>query len=324
MALSWDLVAQLAWTGLASASPYWLFAMAFALVLKVNRVWNFAQAGIMVVAYYAMFVAFRWLALPPAAGLLLALAVTCAASWASEWFGFRTLRRRRSGILTYFIFTITLAQLAVYSAELAFGTDPKTLFRSILSPVTIVGPVIASRWDATALATAALLTGGLWFLLRRTAEGKRLVAVADNPDLAELYGINTARAYATSMAAAGVLVTAGMYLIGTKAPVVPSAPMNQFLIPAVIATIIAGLGNVFAAGFAAVCLSLIQAFSIIVISSRWQVMINYGLILVVILLFPSGVRLPRWRLSPKPVLTPGAPRAGLREVRLTQAEQELP
>ena len=293
MDLSWDLAAQLAWTGLSSSSPYWLFAMAFALVLKVNRVWNFAQAGLMVVSYFAMFVALRRFGTPAPVGFGLGLVLTCLTAWGTEHFGFAKLRQRKSGILAYFIFTITLAQLAIYLAELVFGTDPKTLFPSILSPVSLVGPIIVSRWDVIALATALSLTGALWWLLRRTAEGKKLVAVADNPDLAELYGISTTRAYATAMTLSGVLVTAGMYLVGTKASVVPAAPMNQFLISAVIASILAGLGNVFGAALAGIALSLIQAFSIVVISSRWQIMISYVLIFVTILIFPQGVRFPR-------------------------------
>jgi len=55
MELSWNLLGQLAWTGLATSSYYALFAIAFSLVLKINGIWNFSQAGIMVFAYYGMY-----------------------------------------------------------------------------------------------------------------------------------------------------------------------------------------------------------------------------------------------------------------------------
>ena len=54
--LTVSIVGQLVWSGLASASFSCLFAVAFALVLKVNHVWNFAQAGMIVVAYASAFV----------------------------------------------------------------------------------------------------------------------------------------------------------------------------------------------------------------------------------------------------------------------------
>ena len=37
----------------ATATYYCLFAVAFSLVLKVNKIWNFAQAGVMVFSYYS-------------------------------------------------------------------------------------------------------------------------------------------------------------------------------------------------------------------------------------------------------------------------------
>ena len=50
---TWTTIAQILWTSFATASYYVLFAVAFSLVLKVNGVFNFAQAGLMTVAFYA-------------------------------------------------------------------------------------------------------------------------------------------------------------------------------------------------------------------------------------------------------------------------------
>ena len=169
--LSWDIIGQLVWTGLASSTYYCLFAIAFALMLKVNRVWNFGQAGMMVVAYFSMFVSFRVLGLPPALGILIGAAVTIAFSLAIEWFGFRVLRARNSSVLTYFIFTIILSQFAIYTAELIFGPDPKTLFASIMSPVFLVGPIAVSHWDLQALAATAVLMIALAAFLSFTKDG---------------------------------------------------------------------------------------------------------------------------------------------------------
>ena len=301
MEFSWTLAGQLAWTGLATSTFYYLFAIAFALVLKVNRVWNFGQAGIMVVAYFAMYWLLQIWSTPTFIALVFGVVVTIAASLALEWFGFRILRERGSSVLTYFIFTIALSQCAAYVGELTFGADPKTLYPSIMSPVFLVGPIAISDWDLQAIGIALALGLALAGFLRFTRDGQFLWAVADNPELAAMYGIGINRAYALSMILAGLLIVAGMYLVGTRLPMYPAAPLNQFIILAVIATILAGIGNVFAAGVAAIFLSLIQGFSILVISSTWQVLIIYGLIFVVILLFPKGVVLKNpWRQIRRP------------------------
>jgi branched-subunit amino acid ABC-type transport system permease component len=296
MDLSWSLVGQLAWTGLATSTFYYLFAIAFSLVLKVNRVWNFGQAAIMVVAYFAMYVALRRWEATTIVALIFGTAVTTVTGLALEWFGFRVLRDRRSSILTFFIFTIAISQFAIYAGELIFGADPKTLYPSIMSPVFLVGPIAVSQWDLRALGVTFALALALAAFMRFTKDGQFMSAVADNPELAEMHGIGLNRAYAISMVIAGILVVAGMYLVGTRLPMYPATPLNQFLVLAVIATILAGIGNVFAAGTAAIVLGLIQTFSILVISSTWQILIIYGLIFVTILLFPTGVVLKRpWR-----------------------------
>jgi branched-chain amino acid transport system permease protein len=298
MELTLELAAQLAWTGLASSSYYCLFAVAFALVLKVSRVWNFGQAGLMVVAYFAMFVCLQRLKLPVAASLAVGFAATMAAALALERFGFRVLRQRNSSVLTYFIFTIAFSQCAIYVAELIFGTDPKTLFASIVWPVMLVGPVVVSHWDMIALTLTVALFAGLYVFVRKTREGKAMIAVSDEPDLAEMYGMSRDRAYGVAMLLAAVMMAAGMFLIGTRAAMYPATPLNQFLIYAVIATILAGIGNIFRAALAAVGLALLQSFSVLFIASKWQILMLYVLIFVVIIVFPRGVTLNLRRRGP--------------------------
>ena len=50
------ILAQILWTSTAAAGFQVLFTIAFALVLKVNKIWNFTQPALMGVAFYAMYV----------------------------------------------------------------------------------------------------------------------------------------------------------------------------------------------------------------------------------------------------------------------------
>lgn len=252
----------------------------------------------MVVAYFAMFVCLQRLKLPVPVSLAIGFAATMAAALALERFGFRVLRQRNSSVLTYFIFTIAFSQCAIYVAELIFGTDPKTLFASIVWPVMLVGPVVVSHWDMIALTLTVALFAGLYVFVRKTREGKAMIAVSDEPDLAEMYGMSRDRAYGVAMLLAAVMMAAGMFLIGTRAAMYPATPLNQFLIYAVIATILAGIGNIFRAALAAVGLALLQSFSVLFIASKWQILMLYMLIFVVIIVFPRGVTLNLRRRGP--------------------------
>src|SRR5512132_1503750 len=120
-----QVLLQIAWTSVATSSYYVLFAVAFALTLKVAQVWNFAQAGIMGASFYAMFVAMLQWHWPQLAGFAFGLAVAIALSMAVEVWGFRVFRRRRSSPLIVFIFAIVFAEFVTYFLSLLFGTEPQ-------------------------------------------------------------------------------------------------------------------------------------------------------------------------------------------------------
>ncbi len=292
---------QIFWTGAATSSIFVLLTVAFSLTQKVTGLWNFAQAGFMGIAFYAMFHVLNDLQLPLIAALAAGAACAALAAVLTEIFGLDVLRARKSGSLMFFIFTLILAQFIIYVLTLLFGTEPQTLYKSIMSPVRIVGGIAVSNWDLQAVATAVIMVTLLFVFLKATKEGQFLVAVSDNAKLAELYGISAKRAYRVTAVIAGLFICAAMYLTGTRGGVTPNSPF-ELVLAATIATLLGGMGRVFIGAMAAVILALIQSFSVLVISSRWQNLLLYGFLFVTITLFPRGINLPR--LKPKAPASP--------------------
>jgi branched-chain amino acid transport system permease protein len=305
------ILLQILWSGIAMSSYYVLLTVAFALTLKVEKLWNFAQAGLMGVAFYTMFFTLNAMAMPIWFGLVLGVTATVAVSVLLEYFGFAILRRRNSGGLTFFIFTLVFSQFVAYVLTILFGTEPETIYPSVMSPVRIIGGVAVSNWDLIAISTMAVLLVALSVVLRFTRDGQFMIAVADNAKLAEIYGISATRAYMLSGAIAAVLLTAGIYLYGTRGGVTPDLPLGLVL-TAVIGTLMGGLGRVFAAGLAAVLLALLQSFSILVIPSKWQALLLYGVLFGTLILFPRGI--PSWRVprirAPEPGVEPATETGG--------------
>src|SRR5688572_12928810 len=290
------ILLQIGWTSVATSTYYVLFAIAFALTLKVAQVWNFVQAGVMGVAFYAMYAAMLKWGWPHWAGFAFGLALAVACGVASEVWGYRVLRRRRSPGLLLFIFAIVVAEFVAYLLSLLFGTEPQSLTKTVTSQVHLVGGVAITDWDLHALAVTGAVCAALYAYLRHTRQGQFLTAVADNGELAELYGISANRAYVIAMVLAAVLVSVGIYLYGTRASMIPSAPLELMLL-SVIATLLGGIGSLAGAGLAAVFLSVLQSASILVIPSQWQSSLTYLVLFVVILFFPTGFRLPAWLLG---------------------------
>ncbi len=307
------IVAQILWTSFATASYYVLFATAFALVLKVNGVFNFAQAGLMTIAFYAAHGSVAWLGLAGPPAFVIALGATLVSAWVLERFGFATLRRNNASPMFVFIFTIVASEFIAYTAMLVFGTWPKTIFPQLFWPVTIVGEIAISAWDIPAIAAALGMLLSLWAFMRFTRWGQFMVAVADNASLAEFYGINRRSVYVLAMLTAALFITVGMFLYGTRAQVQPLTSLEMMLFAA-LATILGGIGRIWGAALAAVILGIVQNASILIIPSEWQGFLLYVFLFVTIIFFPEGIRLPvrakkLTRGSTTAVASASAPRA---------------
>ena len=186
---------QIAWSSVAGASFYILVAVAFALYLKVTTYWNFAQAAQIGIAFYLLHALVRVLGWPEWAALIATFFVVAIFGLALEIWGFRVLRRRNSPHLTYFIFTFMVAQFFGFLLMLLGGTEPRSLVASLFMPGSLVIGVSVTPWDIEAIAATLLILAAIAFLLTRTALGERILAVSDNRQLAELYGISAERIY---------------------------------------------------------------------------------------------------------------------------------
>ena len=288
------VVSQILWTSFATSSYFVLFAVAFAFVLKVNKVFNFAQAGVMTCGFYAAYVGVRMLNLPGYAGFMLGIAGGVAMSFVLEYFGFAVLRQRKASAMFVFIFTLIASQFIAYAVMMIFGTWPTTIFASMFWPVTLVGGIAVSAWDMPAITATVTVLAALWAFLKYSRNGQFMLAVADNADLAELYGIQKDRILMMSMLLAGVIVSIGMFLYGTRAQVQASAA-TELMLFAVAATILGGIGNIWGAAIAAVVLGVVQNSSILFIPSAWQGFLLFAFLFFAIVLFPSGFRLPERR-----------------------------
>jgi branched-subunit amino acid ABC-type transport system permease component len=290
------IILQILWTSLATSSYYVLFAVAFALVLKVTGLFNFAQAAIMTIAFYTAFVAVQWMHWPAWAAFALMMVAALASSWALERIGFEALRRRGVSPIFVFVFTFLVSEFVAYLAMLVFGTWPQTIFPTIFWPVTLVGNIAISAWDLPAIAVTAGLLAALFVFMQFTRLGQFMIGVADNASLAELYGINKRQVFVATMLIAGVFVGVGMFLYGTRAQVLPQTSVSLMLF-AIAATIVGGIGSIAGAAIAAVILGAIQNASILVIPSEWQGFLLYIFLFLAIVLFPNGLRLPKRRAS---------------------------
>ena len=284
------LYIQILWTSIANSSYQVLLTVAFALVLKVDGVWNFSQPAVMALSFYCMYAAIYWFGAPLWLGWGLAVLFSCAFAYSIEAVAFTALRARNAGPIGFFIFTFITSQFVIYVLTLIFTGEPRFLLGNMMSDVHIVGGVYVTSWDLSAIAVAVVLVAGLYWFLNYSKMGQFMIAVADNPTLAETYGINKKKYYVLTMLIAGFIINIATLLFGSKIAFYPELSLHMILF-AVAATIISGIGNVFGAAVAAVAIVVMQQMSVLLIGSRWQPLFVFVILFATIVFFPRGVRL---------------------------------
>ena len=152
---------QILWTGAVTASSYVLLTVAFSLTQKVTGLWNFAQAGTMGIAFYTMFFVLNDLRLPHGRRAAAGGGTAPLPRRRDRGLGPRCAARaplRQPDVLHLHADPGRIGDLHPY---LLFGTEPQTLFTSIMSPVHIVGGIAISDWDLRAVCHRRDHAGGL-------------------------------------------------------------------------------------------------------------------------------------------------------------------
>ncbi len=223
---------------------YALLACGLALMFGLMRIINLAHGDIAVLgAYLIMVVLDHWnvspfLALVPVLPVMLALGYLLQRAILE--------RSLRSGVLVPLLTTFGLAIVIQNLLLEQFSPDVRSLGSQ-------AGRITTASWQITnqlsipaigalVLAVAVLILGGLQLYLSRTQSGRRMRATAQDPDTAELVGIDSRSVYAWGTAiAVGTAAIAGMFL-AMRSTFDPYAGSTQ-LIFAFEAVVIGGFGS---------------------------------------------------------------------------------
>jgi len=232
----------------------------------------------------------------PVASMLTAAAASVVAAIAvmllADRLVLRTLLARRQGaavIIAAFAIGLLLRNLVV----LLVGPDQTaaTGALEIALPVLDFPIFAAARLTSTErlviVATLALVVL-VHLLLRRTALGRDLRAVAENPELAGVCGIVVPRLRLLAWAlAAGFCGVAGfsLFLLG---PVRPETGA-EFMLPALAAVIVGGVGSIAGTLAGALLIGIAESAAVHLGAAEWRQVISFALIIVVLCLRPAGL-----------------------------------
>ena len=286
--------------GITTGALYSLVALGFSMVYGVLRLLNFAHGDLYMIGAFVGYFVIQWFGGPSAltipVPLLLVIMFVLAAGLAGglgvaiERFAYRPLRDapRIAPLIT----AIGISFFLESSALLLFGAQFRVYntsdFMSFSSGIQI-GSVSIDSVQIMVLVLGLALMVGLRQLVSRTRLGKQMRAVAADREAAEMLGINVnftiVATFFLGSALAGVAgVMAGLLFNQVTNTIGFIAGLKAFT-----AAVVGGIGSIPGAMLGGLLIGLAEAFVTGYISSTYSNLIVFGILIVVMLVRPSGL-----------------------------------
>ena len=182
--------------------------------------------------------------------------------------------------------TFAVNMMVIGIGTAIWSTSPYNVDFSL--PGITVGAYTFTGNHMAAAVSALVIALLLELFLYRTMAGKAIRAVADNRDAAELMGISSTRVLMIAFAIGIALAVASGALVSTLFPfTILSGATYQ--LKSFVVTVLAGLGKPLGALFAGVLLGLLEGAVSPFIAVSWIPLIEFGLFVFVLILFPRGI-----------------------------------
>ena len=270
--------------GLLIGSVYGLAAMGLSLIWGVMDVINLTHGAVIALGMFGMYLLFTalhvnaYLLLLPiiAAGLIFGTLVY----WTSvHWV---IGRPQLSSLLS----TFAVNMIIIGAGTAIWSTSPYNVNFSV--PGFTVGLYTFTGNHMAAAAGAVIIALALELFLYRTRPGKAIRAVADNREAAELMGISSTTVLALAFAIGIALAASSGALVSTLFPFTILSG-GSYQLKSFVVTVLAGLGRPLGALAAGLLLGLLEGAVTPFIAVSWIPLIEFGLVVVVLIVFPKGI-----------------------------------
>src|ERR671937_168773 len=255
---------QLTINGLTVGSFYALVALGYTIVYGIIRLINFAQGDLSVVGMFL-----GWTLLTQLSVRFLPLPLA---------------------ILLVFLITALGASL-VLSNTIRWIYGPAIEAYPDIVPLTgfSLGPAHVSYMQVTLFGASVLLMLALFAFVQGTPVGTAMRALAVDHDAARLMGVNVDAIIRLAFVLGGILAGASGVMLGIYYAQIHFS--NGFLLGlrAFTAAVIGGIGNIPGAMAGGMLIGLLEAYTAGYISSKWQDVVVFGVLIAVLVVRPMGL-----------------------------------
>ena len=273
--------------GLMQGGVYAMFAVGLTLIFGVMRIINAAHGEMVMMGAYLTWMAFFYLGVDPLLALVFTLPLAFLFGMAVQ----KVLLDPAVGQpeLTALLITFGLGLVMIYTAELLFTTDFRTIPYAP-GTVRLTRNVAVGQNRVISFAMAVIITTAVYLFLKFSRLGKAVRATALNAEVAMVCGIDVKRIYLATTGLAAALAAAGGALVSIQFGFNPETGV-LYTLQAFAIIVLGGRGHYVGALIGGLMLGVLENL----VSRRvpnGTAMVElaaYGLMIFVLLIRPGGL-----------------------------------
>ncbi|MET1416537.1 branched-chain amino acid ABC transporter permease [Roseibium sp. HPY-6] len=225
---------------LTIGSIYALGAVGISMIFGILRFAHFAHGDLMTLGAYGILAAAAFMPVNPLLLIPFGMALTIFAALFVDRFFYKPLRDLPTIYTVISSFGIALVFRSLI--QLIWGSENQVLVTGVRQPLVLFDTFRVSVLHLQAIVTTAFIAVLLHFFLTATKTGRSMRAVADDPELAEVSGLDTAKVVRwTWIIGAALAAIAGAFAaLNTSAH--PNLGWN-LLLPMFAAAVLGGIGK---------------------------------------------------------------------------------
>lgn len=274
-------------SGLSLGSIYALIALGYTMVYGIAKMLNFAHGDIIMIGAYAGIVTVTQLGLPPVIAIILSVVVCALLGMLIEHFAYKPLRQAPA--LSVLITAIGVSYLLQNLALLIFGSQQKAYPAFTALPDVHLGQITVNGITLLTLITTAVIMVGLTLFINKTRLGKAMRAVSEDKAAASLMGIHVNRTITLTFVIGSALAAVASVFYGMSYVYIKPTTGAMPGIKAFTAAVFGGIGSIPGAMLGGILLGVIEQASKTYISTLWSDAIVFGVLVLVLVVKPSGL-----------------------------------
>ena len=222
-------------------------------------------------------------------GMVLAIAITAVVAIVLDKLLYRRLRLHGSPMVLLAMASLGMEFLLRGIVYLIWGSDYHFYYSGRANPALDFPFGVRVQADQLfVFALALILVVALYWMLTRTRMGKAMRATADNPDLAQVRGINTERVIAWTWAIGAGLAAVGGVMYGLASQMRPDMGF-LLLLPLFAAVIMGGIGSAWGALVGAIIIGIAMQLTSAFLNPTYGPAVAFALMVLVLLMRPQGL-----------------------------------